>query len=34
MKINEVISAELSAVEVGPRVYEAGSQWTLDNSDG
>ena len=34
MKINGVISAELRAVEAGPRVYEAGSQWTLDNSDG
>jgi len=34
MKINGVISAELLAVEAGPRVYEAGSQWTLDNADG
>ena len=34
MKINGVISAELCAVEAGPRGYEAGSQWTLDNSDG
>jgi len=34
MKINGVISAELSAVEAGPRVYEADSQWILDNSDG
>jgi len=34
MKINGVISLELLAVEAGPRAYEAGSQWTLDNSDG
>jgi len=34
MKINGVISVELLAVQAGPRVYKAGSQWTLDNSDG
>jgi len=34
MKINGDRSAQLLAVEAGPRVYEAGSQWTLDNSDG
>jgi len=31
MKMNVVISKELWAVEAGPRVYEAGSQWTLDD---
>jgi len=34
IKINAVISVELCAVEAAPRVYEAGSQWKLDNSDG
>jgi len=34
MKVNGVISAELEAVETGPRLYEGGSQWRLDDSDG
>jgi len=34
MKINGVISAELSAVEAGLRAYKAGSQGTPDNSNG
>ena len=34
MKINGVISVELLAVEAGPCIYEAGSQWSLDYSGG
>ena len=34
MKINGVISEQLRAVDAGPRVYQAGSQWTLEDLNG